>query len=85
MKTLNLPSQKLTYALDPLFSRFVRIDTPSSLVITNGVGRIVNYPGNTELLDADYYFLGGHNHRLSDDEIAAITAAGFGDLIVDVS
>lgn len=84
MKTLNLPFQNITYARDNLFGRTVRIKTPSTLIITNGVGQIVDYPGNTRLLDADYYFLGGHNHTLSDDEIAAITAAGFGDLIVDV-
>lgn len=85
MKTLNLPSQNITYATDHLFSQFVSVKTPSTLIITNGVGRIVDYPANSQLLEADHYFLGGHNHRLNDDEIAAITAAGFGDLIVDVS
>jgi hypothetical protein len=84
MKTLNLPSQDITYARDNLFGRTVRIPTPSTLIIKNGVGQILDYPGNTLLLDADFYFLGGHNHTLSDDENAAITAAGFGDLIVDV-
>lgn len=85
MKTLNLPFQNITYAEDDLFGRFVRIKTPSSLVITNGVGRIVSYPQQSLLNDADFYFLGGHEHRLNDVEIAAITDAGFGDLIVDVS
>lgn len=85
MKILNLPSVDITYATDDLFGEFVRIPTPKSLIITNGVGRITDYPANSELLAADYYFLGGHYNVLNEDEIAAVTAAGFGDLIVDVS
>jgi len=54
MKTLDLPSQDITYATDYLFSRFVSVKTPSTLIITNGVGRIVDYPANSQLLEADH-------------------------------
>jgi hypothetical protein len=52
-------------------------------VITGGVGKFVSYPLHTELLAADYYFLGGHYNELDDDQVTAITNAGFGDYVKD--
>ncbi len=83
MKVLKLPSEPIVYAEDRLFGRFFRTPTPSSLLITGGVGSLMTNPPQTAINHADSVYLGGHKHVLSDDEVALITAAGFGDLITD--
>jgi len=52
-------------------------------LITGGVGSLMTNPPQTAINHADFVYLGGHKHVLSDDEVALITAAGFGDLITD--
>ena len=83
VKVLKLPSEPIVYAEDRLFGRFFRTPTPSSLLISGGVGSLMMNPPQSAINNADQVYLGGHKHVLTDDEVALITAAGFGDLITD--
>jgi len=84
MKILEPPERLEARATDSLFGRFVRMRVPSTLIINDGVGKFVSFPLHTELLTADHVFLGGHYNELNDEQVAAITAAGFGEYIKDV-
>ena len=84
MKVLEAPERVEYRASDSLFGRAVRMRVPQTLVITGGVGKFVSFPLHTDLLAADYYFLGGHYNELDDDQVTAITNAGFGDYVKDV-
>ena len=60
--------------------------------IARGVTLIVNgtdveatlYPYQNTLADADYYFLGGHEYTITDEQAAVLTAAGYGDYLTPV-
>lgn len=84
MKILETPERVEAATSDSFFGRFVRMRTPLTLIIDGGFGKLVSYPIQTELLSADYVFLGGHYNVLDDEQVAAITAAGFGEYIKDV-
>lgn len=84
MKILETPERVEARTTDSLFGRFVRMRVPLTLIIDGGVGKLVSFPLHTELLSADHVFLGGHYNVLDDEQVAAITAAGFGEYIKDV-
>jgi hypothetical protein len=46
------------------------------------VGEIGDFFAQEQIRLADHYFGGGRRHELTPDEEAAVTAAGYGDLIV---
>lgn len=60
--------------------------------IARGVTLIVNgadveatmYPYQNALADADYYFLGGHEYTVTDEQAAVLTAAGYGEYLTPV-
>ena len=85
MKKLDLPKTMVTYAADRLFGRFVRTPTPFSLLIMkDGTGRLEQTPTQTNLKEAEMYFLGGHENLLTDEQVQAIQNAGYGEYIEDV-
>lgn len=84
MKILETPERVEYPASDSLFGRAVQMRTPMTLIISSGVGKLVSFPLHTDLLAADYFFLGGHRNELNDEQVAAITSAGFGQYIKDV-
>ncbi len=82
MKLLELPTTLVTYATDRLFGRFVRVPTPFSLVImSDGSGNLTQNPRQSDLNEAEMFFLGGHYEELSDEQVTAITNAGYGEYI----
>ena len=60
--------------------------------VARGVTLIVNgneveatlYPYQNTLADADYYFLGGHEYTITDEQAAVLIAAGYGDYLTPV-
>lgn len=57
------------------------IDAGLSLIVKNGVVTEVEVPSQTELAEADYYFLGGRNNPITPAQRATLIAAGFGSYI----
>ena len=85
MKKLSLPKTLIAYSPDRLFGRFFRTPTPSSLLIMpDGSGKLSENPTQSDLNEATYYFLGGHENELTDEQVTAIENAGFGIYIEDV-
>ncbi len=77
---LELPQVEYSYTRNILLSRYP-IHVGQSLLITDGVGQIVEIPGVEETNLADFYFAGGHRYQLNQTEYEAVVAAGFGDLV----
>lgn len=57
------------------------IDRGISLVKKSGVWSEVRYPAQTELEEAQKYYLGGHRHYLTPEEATDLIDQGFGDLL----
>ena len=77
---LVLPVRKAAFTEDRLWRRFP-IDVGVTLIIKDGQARLMEYPSDIELKEADLYFLGGYRHQITPAERAAILAAGYGDLV----
>ena len=77
---LRMNTAKRSITDDWLLKRYP-IDAGLSLVVTGGVVREVEVPSQTELAEADYYFLGGRNNPITPAQRAALVAAGFGSYI----
>lgn len=80
-RLLVLPTAEYAYTTHVLLERYP-IDNGRSLLITSGVGEVGDFFAQEQIADADYYFGGGRRHELTPTEEAAVTAAGYGDLIV---
>lgn len=65
---------------DYLLKRYP-IDVGLSLIIKDGVVTEVETPSQTELAEADFYFLGGRNNPITPAQRATLVAAGFGSYI----
>lgn len=65
---------------DYLLKRFP-IDVGLSLIVKDGVVTEVETPSQTELAEADFYFLGGRNNPITPAQRATLVAAGFGSYI----
>jgi hypothetical protein len=82
VKKLVLPIVPTAQTDDFFFSRFFRTPTQKSLVIkVDGTGSIVRHPTQSSLNASLMYFLGGHENILTDTQVNAIVAAGFGEYI----
>lgn len=77
---LKVPTKQYAYSRNILFSRY-RIDVGVSLVITDGVGALVEIPDQVMLNNADWFFQGGYRHQLTQPEYDAVSSAGFADLV----
>ena len=77
---LNIPTKQYAYSNNILFSRY-RVDVGVSLLITDGVGALVEIPDQVALNAADWYFQGGLHHQLNQGEYDAVSSAGFADLV----
>lgn len=77
---LTLPQVEYAYTNNILLSRYP-IHVGQSLLISDGVGEIVEIPGVEQTNLADFYFAGGHQHQLNQNEYEAVVSAGFGDLV----
>jgi hypothetical protein len=54
-------------------------------LIVNGTQVIATLtPSQDDLAAASYYFLGGHEYLLSDEQAAVLTAAGYGSWLTPV-
>jgi hypothetical protein len=63
-----------------LFERY-HIDRGVSVLIENGTVRLTRYPSQDEIFAADTYYMGGHEHSITDDEADVLRLAGLGDYI----
>lgn len=85
---LDLPTSLESYTDNILLSRYP-IDHGISLLInydgTSYSGVLTQSPDQVQVGDALYYYAGGHYYVLTSPEIAAITAAGFGYLIKEIT
>lgn len=77
---LVLPTQAYAISRNVLFSRYP-IPWGQSLLITAGVGEIVEVPDQGMIAGADFYFGGGRHHQLNAAEYTAVVNAGYGDLV----
>lgn len=77
---LRMATAKRSITDDWLLRRYP-IDAGLSLVVKNGVVTEVEVPSQTELAEADYYFLGGRDNPITPAQRATLIAAGFGSYI----
>lgn len=77
---LRMASAKRSITDDWLLRRYP-IDAGLSLIVKNGVVTEVEVPSQTELAEADYYFLGGRDNPITPAQRATLIAAGFGSYI----
>jgi hypothetical protein len=66
-----------------LFYRY-RITRGDTLLVYGTSVVRTRTPGVQETLDADYYYLGGHEYYLSNNEYTILTNAGYGAYITTV-
>lgn len=77
---LVLPTIRYSITNNILFSRYP-IDVGQSLLISAGVGSIVENADQDTIRLSDYYFGGGRHHQLNSAEFDAVSNAGYGDLV----
>lgn len=77
---LRMATAKRSITDDWLLRRYP-IDAGLSLIVKNGVVTEVEVPSQTELAEADYYFLGGRDNPITPAQRATLIAAGFGSYI----
>ena len=66
-----------------LFWRY-RINRANTILIYGQTTVSIRTPGVNETLDADYYYLGGHEYILSTDEYNILVANGYGSNITTI-
>ena len=79
-RLLVLPTVEYAYTNNVLLERYP-IDNGQALLITNGVGELLDFPAQQLIADAEYYFGGGRRNELTPEEEAAVVAAGYGEYI----
>ena len=79
-RLLVLPTVEYAYTNNVLLRRYP-IDNGQALVITDGVGELLDFPAQQIIAQADYYFPGGKRVELDPTEEAAVVAAGYGEYI----
>lgn len=79
-RLLVLPTVEYAYTDNVLLERYP-IDNGQALLITAGVGELIDFPAQQLIADADYYFGGGRRVELTPEEEAAVVAAGYGEYI----
>lgn len=77
---LVLSTAKRSITDDWLLRRYP-IDVGLSLLVSGGTVTEVEVPSQTELAEADYYFLGGRNNPITAAQRAVLVAAGYGSYI----
>ena len=80
---LTLPTQKVAYSTNILLQRYP-IDEGLALLITGVSGVLVSFPDQLSIDEADYYFGGGRETFLTNEEYNAVVAAGFGEYVTIV-
>lgn len=58
--------------------KFFKITRGVCVYVKDGVVTESRYPYQGTLDDADFVYLGGHIHTISDDEATTLTDAGYG-------
>jgi hypothetical protein len=77
---LRMATAKRSITDDWLLRRYP-IDAGLSLLVKNGAVTEVEVPSQTELAEADYYFLGGRDNPITPAQRATLIAACFGSYI----
>jgi len=80
LNVLVLPTAQYTYTEDRLLSRYT-ITSGISLIINGTTGVLGDFVAQSDTLDSDYYFAGGHRYELTSTEVTAVTNAGYANLI----
>lgn len=81
MPTLTTPSVRHGDPTARGLWRFYQLYEGVSLVKLDGVWHEMLYPAQDDLILAEVYFLGGHNHTISDEMADELREAGYGDYI----
>ena len=55
-----------------------------SLLVTGTTVVMTQTPSQDDLAACSYYFLGGHEYTISDEQAAVLTAAGYGSWLTPV-
>jgi hypothetical protein len=55
-----------------------------SLLVTGTSVVMTQTPSQDDLAACSYYFLGGHEYTISDEQAAVLTAAGYGSWLTAV-
>lgn len=61
--------------------RYYKIHRGIALLVNGSTVTEHRYPTQDQVADADFAYLGGHIHTISDAEAATLTAAGYGSYI----
>ena len=77
---LHLPTSTATFTSHFLFGRFP-VTVGVSLLITDGVARLVASPSDIEVKAADEAYLGGYKYQVTPAQRDVIVGVGYGDLI----
>ena len=79
--TLTLPTVPRMFSKNILLRRY-EVDAGQALLITGTTGTVTEWPSQTQIAAADFYFPGGHLNELSGTEYAAVVAAGYSQYVV---
>jgi hypothetical protein len=55
-----------------------------SLLVTGTTVVMTQTPSQDDLAAASYYFLGGHEYEISDEQAAVLIAAGYSDYVTPI-
>lgn len=56
------------------------VQVGQTVIVKNGEVTVTAYPTQTQLKEADWYILGGHNHRITEQQAEVLENAGYGHL-----
>lgn len=68
----------------PIAPSMTDIPRGQSLLVTGNTVTMIETPSQDDLAAADYYFLGGHEYTVTDQQAAVLTAAGYGDYLTPI-
>lgn len=66
-----------------LFS-FFELDHGLTVIKLDGEFELIEYPSHDTLMEADAYWLGGHEHIVDDGTAQELIAAGFEDYLTEI-
>lgn len=65
-------------------TRLTDIPRGYSLLVTGSTVTENQTPSQDDLAAADYYFLGGHNYDITDEQAAVLIAAGYSEWLTPI-
>lgn len=65
--------------------QFYTLPRGITILKVNGKYREERYPLSSDVKDADIAYVGGHVYKVSNEEAAELTAAGYGEYLTEIN